>query len=76
MEREHTVRSAADMAAKLAGEKLGDTMASGTRLLDLRSEAFEKRVEGLMTQVERLGDVVAPAPARRGAPAQRRCSAG
>jgi len=59
MEREHTVRSAADMAAKLAGEKLGDSMTSGTRLLDLRSDAFEKRVDGLMSQVERLGDVVA-----------------
>jgi DNA recombination protein RmuC len=58
MEREHTVRSAADMAAKLAGEKLGDSMSSGTRLLDLRSDAFEKRVDGLMAQVERLGDVV------------------
>jgi len=58
MEREHTVRSAADMAAKLAGEKLGDSMTSGTRLLDLRSDAFEKRVDGLMSQVERLGDVV------------------
>jgi DNA recombination protein RmuC len=58
MEREHTVRSAADMAAKLAGEKLGDTMTSGTRQLDLRTTAFEKRVEGLAAQLERLGDVV------------------
>jgi DNA recombination protein RmuC len=58
MEREHTVRSAADMAAKLAGEKLGDSMVSGTNLLALRSESFDKRVEGLVAQVERLGDVV------------------
>jgi DNA recombination protein RmuC len=58
MEREHTVRSAADMAARLAGEKLGDTMQSGSRQLDLRTTAFEKRVEGLTTQLERLGDVV------------------
>ena len=58
MEREHTVRSAADMAAKLAGEKLGDSMMSGTRLLALRSESFDQRVDGLMSQVERLGDVV------------------
>jgi DNA recombination protein RmuC len=58
MEREHTVRSAADMAAKLAGEKLGDTMATGTTQLALRSETFDQRVEGLMQQVERLGDVV------------------
>src|SRR5687767_15831337 len=58
MEREHTVRSAADMAAKLAGEKLGDSMVSGTNPLALRSDTFDKRVEGLLTQVERLGDVV------------------
>src|SRR5690349_8518443 len=58
IEREHTVRSAADMAAKMAGEKLGDTMTSGTRQLDLRTTAFEKRVEGLAAQLERLGDVV------------------
>ena len=58
MEREHTVTAAADMAAKLAGEKLGDTMAGGTRQLDLRTTAFEKRVEGLSAQLERLGDVV------------------
>ena len=73
MEREHTVRSAADMAAKLAGEKLGDSMASGTRLLDLRSEAFEKRVEGLMAQVERLGDVVTRLQRDGAVAAQRRC---
>jgi DNA recombination protein RmuC len=58
MEREHTVRSAADMAAKMAGEKLGDTMAGGTRALDLRTTAFEQRVEGLTGQLERLGEVV------------------
>jgi DNA recombination protein RmuC len=33
-------------------------MSSGTRQLDLRTTAFEKRVEGLTTQLERLGDVV------------------
>jgi DNA recombination protein RmuC len=59
MEREHTVTAAADMAARMAGEKLGDSMSSGTRQLDLRSTAFEKRVEGLTGHLERLGDVVA-----------------
>ena len=47
-----------DMAAKMAGEKLGDSMTSGSRQLDLRTTAFEKRVEGLTGQLERLGDVV------------------
>jgi DNA recombination protein RmuC len=59
MEREHTVTAAADMAARMAGEKLGDSMTSGSRQLDLRTTAFEKRVEGLTGQLERLGDVVA-----------------
>ena len=46
MEREHTVRSAADMAAKLAGEKLGDSMVSGTSLLALRSECLRPARRG------------------------------
>lgn len=58
-EREHTVTAAADMAARMAGEKLGDSISSGARQLDLRTTAFEKRVEGLTSQLERLGDVVA-----------------
>src|SRR3546814_6766989 len=33
-------------------------MSSGARQLDLRTTAFEKRVEGLTGQLERLGDVV------------------
>ena len=58
LEREHTVTAAAGMAAQMAGEKLGDSMQSGSRQLDLRTTAFEKRVEGLTSQLERLGDVV------------------
>jgi len=57
-ERLDAATVAADMAARLAGEKLGENMASGTRQLDLRTTAFEKRVEGLTGQLERLGDVV------------------
>ena len=57
-EREHTVTAAADMAARMAGEKLGDSMQSGSVQLDLRASTFEKRVEGLTAQLERLGDVV------------------
>jgi DNA recombination protein RmuC len=58
MEREHTVTAAADMAAKLAGEKLGDSMTSGARQLDLRTTAFEKRVEGLSENLQRMGDML------------------
>ena len=66
MEREHTVRSAADMAAKLAGEKLGDSMVSGTSLLDLRSECLREARRG--------ADVPGGAARRRGhaAPPRRR----
>jgi DNA recombination protein RmuC len=58
-EREHTVTAAADMAARLAGERLGDHLASGSRQLDLRAEAFEQRVGALGEQLVRMGDLVA-----------------
>src|SRR3546814_2983794 len=45
MEREHTVTAAAAMAARMAGEKLGDTMSSGARQPDLRTTAFERSDE-------------------------------
>jgi DNA recombination protein RmuC len=57
-EREHTVTAAADMAARMAGEKLGHSMADGARQLDLRSRAFDQRVEGLGAQLQQLGQVV------------------
>jgi DNA recombination protein RmuC len=58
-EREHTVRSAADMAAKLAGEKLGDSMVAGGRQIDLRAEAIDQKVLGIDTQLQRMGDLMA-----------------
>src|SRR5690606_3680303 len=38
-EREHIVSAAASMAARMAGEKLGENMTASTRLLDLRATA-------------------------------------
>jgi DNA recombination protein RmuC len=58
MEREHIVTAAAGSAAHMAGQKLGDTMSSGTRQLDLRTTAFEKRVEGLTEHLQRMGDLL------------------
>jgi DNA recombination protein RmuC len=47
-EREHTVVAAADMAARLAGEKLGD-----------KSQAFDQKVAGIDAQLQRMGDLMA-----------------
>jgi len=58
-EREHTVSAAAGMAAKMAGEKLGDTLATGGKHLDLRAEAFDQKVAGIDVQLQRLGDLIA-----------------
>ncbi|MDQ2650053.1 MAG: DNA recombination protein RmuC [Actinomycetota bacterium] len=59
LEREHTVRSAADMAAKLAGEKLGDSMVAGGRQIDLRAEVIDKKVQGIDAQLQRMSDLMA-----------------
>ena len=59
LEREHTVNAAADMAARMAGEKLGDTLATGGKHLDLRAEAFDQKVAGIDLQLQRMGDLMA-----------------
>ncbi|MDP1820093.1 MAG: DNA recombination protein RmuC [Acidimicrobiales bacterium] len=58
-EREHTVGAAADMAARMAGEKLGDTLATGGKHLELRAEAFDQKVAGIDQQLQRMGDLMA-----------------
>jgi DNA recombination protein RmuC len=57
-ERAHAVSAAADMAARMAGEKLGDTLATGGKHLDLRAEAFDQKVAGIEQQLQRMGDLV------------------
>ncbi len=57
-EREHTVTAAADMAARMAGEKLGDSLATGGKHLDLRAEAFNEKVASIEQQLQRVGDLV------------------
>ncbi len=58
-ERARTVTAAADMAARMAGEKLGDSLATGSKHLDLRVEAFDEKVAGIDAQLQRMGDLVA-----------------
>jgi DNA recombination protein RmuC len=57
-DRAHTVQAAADMAARLAGEKLGDSLATGGKHLDLRAEAFDTKIAGIEQQLLRMGDLV------------------
>jgi DNA recombination protein RmuC len=57
-ERARTVESAADMAAKLAGEKLGDTLKAGGKHLDLRAEAFDKTAAGIEQRLQHLDRLV------------------
>jgi DNA recombination protein RmuC len=59
IEREHTVTAAADMAARMAGEKLGDSLATGGKHLDLRAQAFDEKVAGIGDQLQRMGDLMA-----------------
>jgi DNA recombination protein RmuC len=68
-EREQAVVAAAEMAARLAGEKLGDHLASGTAQLDLRAravddrvatmtQAVDEKVTGITSELRRMADLV------------------
>ena len=58
-ERARTISAAAEMAARMAGEKLGDSLATGSKHLDLRVEAFDARAAGIDAQLQRMGDLMA-----------------
>jgi DNA recombination protein RmuC len=57
-ERARTITAAADMAARMAGEKLGDTLATGTKHLDLRVQAFDEKAAGIDAHLQRLEDLM------------------
>jgi DNA recombination protein RmuC len=57
-ERERSVTAAAEMAARLAGEKLGDHLQAGAAQLDLRTKGFDDKVAGLAGELQRMGDLV------------------
>jgi DNA recombination protein RmuC len=58
-ERANTISAAADMAARMAGEKLGDTLATGTKHLDLRVQAFDEKAAGIDAHLQRMEDLMA-----------------
>jgi DNA recombination protein RmuC len=47
------------MAARLAGEKLGDSLATGGKHLDMRAAAVDTQVAGITEQLQRVSDLVA-----------------
>lgn len=52
------MRDAVDLVIDLAADKLGDSMAAGTRELDVRNHAFTEQVAGVRSELERLDRVV------------------
>ena len=57
-ERDATVRAAVDTVLGVASDKLGDTVAAGSRELGLRTERFEREVRSVSEQLARLGSMV------------------
>ena len=58
-ERARTITAAADMAARMAGEKLGDSLATGAKHLDLRVAAFDEKAAGLDAHLQRMEELMA-----------------
>ncbi len=52
------MREAVDLVIDLAADKLGDSVAAGTRELDVRNHAFSEQVAGVRSELERLDRVV------------------
>lgn len=57
-EREHTLRAAVDSATAVAASKLHDSMAAGSRELDLRTRSFEQQVQHISDALGTLGGLV------------------
>ncbi|WP_436793186.1 DNA recombination protein RmuC [Actinospongicola halichondriae] len=52
------MREAVDLVLDLAADKLGDSLAAGTRELDVRNHAFSEQVAGVRAELERLDHLV------------------
>ncbi len=52
------MREAVDLVLDLAADKLGDSLAAGTRELDGRNHAFSEQVAGVRAELERLDQLV------------------
>ncbi len=57
-DRARTVTAAADMAARMAGEKLGDSLATGAKHLETRVEAFDEKAAGIDAQLRRVEELM------------------
>lgn len=58
-ERDATVRAAVDTVLALAGDKLGDHVAAGSRELDIRSHAIDRQLADMTGQLRQVTDLVA-----------------
>jgi DNA recombination protein RmuC len=58
-DRERTVEAAVDTVIKVAGSELQNRLATGSKALDLRAEAFELRVQDISGELKRVTDLVA-----------------
>src|SRR5688572_11271765 len=58
-DRERTVEAAVDTVIKVAGSELQNRLATGSKALDLRAEAFEQRVQDISGELKRVTDLVA-----------------
>ena len=57
--RDATVRAAVDTVYAMAGDKLGDHLAAGSREIDLHGQAITQQVEGMAGELTQVRDLVA-----------------
>lgn len=57
--RDATVRAAVDTVYAMAGDKLGDHLAAGSREIDLHGQAITQQVEGMAGELTQVRELVA-----------------
>ena len=57
-EREATVRAAVDSVVTVAGDKLGDHVAAGSRELDVRTASFDRQVDVMAAEIQHVRDLL------------------
>ena len=57
--RDATVRAAVDTVYAMAGDKLGDHLAAGSREIDLHGQAITQQVEGMAGELNQVRELVA-----------------
>jgi DNA recombination protein RmuC len=58
-DRDLTVRAAVDTAVRVAGARLDDRMQLGSKEIELRSQSFEERANGIDAELARIRSLVA-----------------